>query len=74
MVSDLTIATILPQALLLWVYVFVMTVVMVNLLIAQVSSIDLVSPQKLYVPLSTWICLMIDEPNPPARSDGLDLR
>ena len=27
-----------------------MTVVMVNLLIAQVSSIGMVSPQKLYVP------------------------
>ena len=50
MVADLTLAPTLPQALLLWVYVFVMTVVMVNLLIAQVSSIDLVSPQKLYVP------------------------
>ena len=50
MVTDLTLAPTLPQALLLWVYVFVMTVVMVNLLIAQVSSIGMVSPQKLYVP------------------------
>ena len=49
-VTDLTLAPTSPQALLLWVYVFVMTVVMVNLLIAQVSNIGMVSTHKLYMP------------------------